>query len=104
SQSGAGGFVAVGGADAAFGGADLIFAFENLPLLVEFAVIRQNDVRRFGNEKVIVDFDAELLEAVDFVDETDGIDDDAVADDAHFAFAKDAGRDEVQDVFLLADK
>jgi len=104
SQSGAGGFVTVGRADAAFGGADLVFAFENLALLVEFAVIRQDDVRRFGNEKVIIDFDPELFEAVDFVDETDGIDDDAVADDAHFAFAKDAGRDEMQDVFLFADE
>ena len=38
-QAGARRFVAVSGPDAAFGGADFVFALENFPLLIELAVI-----------------------------------------------------------------
>ncbi|MEY5013755.1 MAG: hypothetical protein RIS92_113 [Verrucomicrobiota bacterium] len=49
------------------------------------------------------DGDAFVSEAFDFSGDRDGVEDDAVADDAHFIGAKDSGRDEVQDVFGSSD-
>src|SRR5262249_49281491 len=102
-QTGSGCFVAVGGADAAFGGADFVFAFEKFALGVKFPMIGKNEMGRFAVKKIAVDFDAVLVEALDFLDETDGVDDHAVADDANLFFAQDSRRDEVQDVFLAVD-
>ncbi len=96
--------VAVGRADAALGRADFIFALEHFPLRVQFAVIRQDEVRRLAHDEVVADFHAELAQAGDFLDEADGVNDHAVADDAQFVFAQNAGRHEVQDVFLFADE
>jgi hypothetical protein len=100
-QADAGDLVAVGRADAALGGADLVLALEHFALGVEFAVVGEHDVRGFADDEVLADLDADLVQAGDFVDEADGVNHHAVADDAEFVFAQDAGRDEVQDVFLV---
>jgi hypothetical protein len=100
----AGGFVTVRRADASFGGADFVFALEDFALGIEFAMVGKNQMRGFADEEVAVDVDAELEEALDFFDEGNGIDDDAVADDADFFAAQDAGGDEVEDVFFGADE
>jgi hypothetical protein len=65
-QAGAGGLVAVGGADAALGGADLVAALAQFALLVERAVIGQDEVRRFADEQAAGELDAALFEALDF--------------------------------------
>ena len=60
-QADARGFVAVGGADAALGGADFVFALEHFALGVQFAVIGKDDVGGFADEKLFGrDFDAEF--------------------------------------------
>jgi hypothetical protein len=97
--------VAVSRADAALGGADFIFALEHFALRIQFAVIRKNDVRRFAQDEILRrDLDADFLQADNFLDEADRVNDHAVADDAQFIFAQNARRHEVQDVFFWAEK
>ena len=81
-QADARGLVAVGRADAALGGADLVLALEHLALRVQFAVIREHHVRGFADEQVAVSLHAQLAQALDLLDQADGIDHHAVADDA----------------------
>ncbi len=45
--------VAVGRADAALGGADLVFALEHFPLRVQLAMIRKDHVRRFAHDQIV---------------------------------------------------
>jgi len=40
--------------------ADFIFALENFPLRVQFAVIRQDDVGGLAHDEIVADLDAEL--------------------------------------------
>ena len=101
-QTGARGFVAVGRADAALGRADFRLALAQLALFIERAVIGQDEVRAVADQQVLSDPDAELAQAIDFADERDRVDDDAVADDADLAAPQNAGRNEMQDVFLAA--
>ncbi len=102
-QAGARGLVAVGGADAALGRADLVAALAQFAGFVEGAMVGQDEVGRFADEQAAGQLDAALFEAFDFADQRDRIDDDAVGDDAFFSRAQDAGGDEVQDEFFLAD-
>ena len=104
-QADARGFVAVGGADAAFGGADFIFALDYFALGVQFAVIGKTTwavslSRKFLAATLTLIF----LQSLDFGDEAERVDDHAVADDAQFIFPQDARRDQVQDVFFFADE
>ena len=103
-QADAGGLVAVSGADAALGGADLVFALEHFAGAVQLAMIREHDVRRLAEHKILRrDLDAVFLEAFHFADEADGVEHDAVADDAQLVFAQDAGRDKVKHGLLAID-
>ena len=95
--------VLVGRADAALGGADLVLALENLALLIQLAVIRENEVRRLADQQVLLNLDAELGQADDLAHEAHRVYDHSVADHTHLALAEDAGRDEVQDVLGLAN-
>jgi hypothetical protein len=101
-EAGAGGFVTVGRSDTAFGGADLVFAFAEFAGFVDGAVPGHDEVGGVAEEEVRADFDALFAEAVDFGDEGDGVDDNAVGDDAGFARAEDAAGNQVQDVFFAA--
>ena len=56
-----------------------------------------------ADEQAVGELDVALFEALDFLDESEWVDDDAVGDDALFPRAQDAGGDEVKDEFLLAD-
>ena len=97
--------VAIGRADATLGRADFVFALEHLALRVQFAVIRKNDVRRLAQDEILrADLDADFFQSLNFLDEADRVNDHAIADDAQFALAQDAGRHEVQDIFLPADE
>ena len=102
-QAGAGGLVAVGRADAALGRADLVAALAVFARFVERAVIGQNEMRRLADEQASGELDAALFEAFDFLDQRDGVDDDAVGDDAFFPGAQNAGGNQVQDEFFLPD-
>src|SRR5712691_11034057 len=57
-QAGSGGLIAISGADATLGRADLVFAFENLALGVEFRVIRKNELSGLAEEQIDAAFDA----------------------------------------------
>src|SRR6185436_2565027 len=103
-QAGARRLVAVGRADAALGGADFVFALENFALLVQLAVIREDDVRRFTEKQIPVHLDLQLPQAFDFLDQIHRVHHDAVADDALLALAQDAGGNEMQDEFSAAEK
>ena len=101
-QAGARGFVAVGGTDAALGRADFGVSLAQLALFIERAVVRQDEVRAIADQQIPADRDADLAKAVDFADERDRVDDDAVADDADLAAPQNAGRDEMQNEFFTA--
>ncbi len=59
-------------------------------------------MRAIADEQVLPDLDPDFAQALDFADERDRIDHDAVADDADFAPPQNAGGNEVQDVFFSA--
>ena len=103
-QAGARGLVAVGRADPAFGGADFIFALEDFALLIEFAMIRQDQVGGLAEKQITVHLHLHGAQHLDLGAEADRIDDDAVADDAGLAGAQDAGRDQMEHVFLFPDE
>ena len=66
-------------------------------------VVGQHEVRRLADEEAAGQLDAALFEALDFADECDRVDDDAVGDDALFPCAQDAGGDQVEDEFFFTD-
>ena len=49
-QAGSRRFVSVGGTNAALGGSDFIFSFEDFALRIEFGMVRKNQVRGFTHE------------------------------------------------------
>ena len=80
-------------------------ALAQLALLIERAVIRQDEVRAVADQQVLGRSLTPTLRSPSIsADERDRVDDHAVADDAHLSRAQDAGRDEMQDVFLAADE
>ena len=66
-------------------------------------MVREHHVGGVADMQAAGGIDAGLFQAIDFLQQADGVDDDAVADDTGGAFTKDAGGDEVQDVFRLAN-
>jgi len=66
-------------------------------------MVRHDEVGVVADEEPSADVDVELLELAYLLHEGDGIDNDAVADDAGDAGVKNAGRDEVKHVLLVAD-
>lgn len=103
-DAGAGGFIGIGGADAAFGGADFGAAFTDFALGVEESVVGHDHVGGIADEEAAFDLHLHVEERIDFLEEADWIDDHAVADDAFFITAEDAGGDEVEDVFFAFDE
>ncbi len=104
---GAIGFVGIARANAAAGGADFAAAAwaRRLgfgELVLEF-VVGEDDIGVGGEFEIGFDADALGGEAIDFFEGFQGIDDDAVADDAGDRGAEDADGDEVEAVFGVAD-
>ena len=95
--------VFVGRADAAAGGADLLAARGALGGQLDHAVIGKDDLGAVRDLELAVDIDAELANAGDFLEEGDGVQHHAVADDAHAARAQHAAGNELQHEFLAAD-
>ena len=95
----AGDLVAVGGADAAAGGADLALAQEPLGDLIQGPVVRHDQVRVGGDHQPRGVHPA-LLQAGELADQHLGVDDDAVADHRRAAGRQDPRRDQVQRVLL----
>ena len=102
-QAGAIDLVAVSRADAAQGGANFALALEGFADGVKRLVVREHHVGGVADVQAAGGIDAGFFQAINFLEQADGVDDDAVADDAGGAPAKDAGGDEVQDVFGPAD-
>ncbi len=95
-QAGARGLVAVGRPDAAFGRADFGTTFAQLALLVDRAMVGQNQMGAIADEQIsIVDLDRGPAQCVHFGNERNGINHDAVADDADFSTAQNAGWNQV---------
>ena len=92
-------FISVGRTDPAFGRSNSGPTLPQFALLVDQAVIRQNQVSAIANEKIPADCDTQVTQAVDLGDKGDRIDNNAVANHANFAAPEYSRRDEVQDVF-----
>ena len=102
-ETGAGDLVTVSRADAALGGADLVLALECLAEAVEFPVPRHHEMGAVADEEVLgVHLDPAIGEPLDLGNQSNGVDDHAVADDAKLALAENAGRDQVEDILLVA--
>ena len=95
--------VFVGRADAAAGGADLLAAGRALGGELDHAVIGQDDLGAVGDEELVVDLDAQIAQAFDFIEERDGIEHHAVADDAFAPRPQHAAGDELENELLAAD-
>ena len=65
-------------------------------------MIGQDEMRAIADEQILADLDSDLAQTFDLGDERDRIDDDAVADHANLSAPQNAGRNEMQDVFLAA--
>ena len=65
-------------------------------------MVRNAEALVSGGE-VAVDLDAASLQAGDLLEQSPRINHDTVADDADFAGMQDAGRNQVQDVLIVAD-
>src|SRR5438067_11639184 len=61
-------------------------------------------MRRFANEEVSIHRNFKLEQTIQLGHQADRVDDHSVADNADFAFAQNARRDEMQNVFLFADE
>jgi hypothetical protein len=92
-------FVSVGRADPAFGCSNPGPALAQFPLLVEEAVIRQNQMSAVADEQILADCDAQVPQAVDLGDKSDRIDNNTIADHTNFCPPEDSRRDEMQNVF-----
>ena len=92
-QAAAGHLVFVGRADAPAGGADLLAAGRALGGQLDHAVVGQNHLGAIGDEELPIDVDAELAQLGDFLEEGDGVEHHAVADDALAARAAERRRE-----------
>ncbi len=90
-QAGPRRLVAVGWADAALGRADFLAPLAQFALLVDPPVVGEDEMGRLADEQAPGQPDAPLFQALDFGDERDRIDDDAVGDDTLFSGPQDAG-------------
>ena len=70
---------------------------------VEQPVVRENEIGTVTDEQITVDGNAARLEVVNFFEQSQRVDDDAVADDVELAGIEDAGGDEMENVLLVAD-
>ena len=95
--------VGVGGADAAFRGADLAPALLFLADFVEQLVVREHEMRGLADIQVTVDGHAASTQVLNFGKQRHRIDYHAVADHADLARMQDARRDQVQDILLVAN-
>jgi hypothetical protein len=94
-------FIGVGGADAAFGGADFLVAEGGFAGGVEFLVAGQHDMGAVGYQQLVRgDGDAFGFYPFDFLDQSGRVDHHAVADDIGFRIPEDARGQEVQHVFI----
>ena len=93
--------VLVAGADAAFGGADLLVAEALLVGAIEILVVRHDKVRVVGNLQVLAG-DALGLKHGHFLHEHARVYHDAVADDRHGVLVHDPGGHQVQRQLLVA--
>ena len=101
-QPGAGCLVTVSRADAALGGADLVLSLESLAALVERTVVGHHQVGAVADQEILINLDAALPQTLDLLDKCNRVNDDAVADDADLPLAENAGRDQVEDILLIA--
>ena len=102
-QAHAGGLVAIRRANAALGGADLVFALEHFALGIQFAMIGEHHMGRLAQREIVGrHLDAQFLQTFDFFHQANRIHHHAVADHAQFLFAENAGGHEVQHILLLA--
>ena len=95
--------VLVGRADAAAGGADLLASRRALGGQLDHAMVGQNHLGAIGDIELLIDGHAERAQLGDFLEEGDGVQDDAVADDRPAAGAQNAAGNQLQDELLVAD-
>src|SRR5215210_2698004 len=101
--AGAGDLVLVGRADAPVGRTDSGVAERDLAVRVERDVVGHDEVRPPVYLEAVPDGEATSFQGFDLLDQHLRVDDDPVADRAHYALAHDPGGHEVQLELLLAD-
>ena len=94
--------VSVSRTDTTAGGADLMFAEEAFSHLVEYTMIRRDDVCAFAHQQSGA-VHAAAFKAVDLLEQYFGIDHDTVADDRGRRRTDDAGWQQVQCVRFVSD-
>ena len=60
-------------------------------------------MRGLAEEEISLDFDTQFAQSFDFSNETDGVYDDSIANDANLFLSEDPGGYEVKNVFLGLD-
>ena len=100
----AGRLVGVGWTDPATGGSDRELAPGLFLGGIKIAVIRQDDMGPVGDEEVVrTDGDTLTFQGSDLLYQAEGIEDHPITNHILFAGPENAGRDKVEDVFVLAD-
>src|SRR6185369_12603187 len=95
--------VFVGRADTARSRADFVGTTRRFGGLVEFAMVRKDEMGTIADVQAALDIDANLGEHFDFVDKRGGVNDHARTNDGVLLGTQDATRDELKDVLFFAD-
>ena len=85
------------------GGSDLGAAGGVLGGELDHAVVGEDDLGAVGDEELVVDGEAGVLELFDLGEEGHGVEDDTVADDALGLRPEDAAGDELEDELAALD-
>ena len=65
-------------------------------------MVGHHQVGAVADQEILINLDTSFPKTLDLLDESNRVDDDAVADDADLPLAENAGRDQVEDVLLIA--
>ena len=61
-------------------------------------------MRRFADEKVLLEWNSQLFKSLNFADKMNGIHNHSIADHTLFLWAKDSRRKQMEDILFTADE
>src|SRR5262249_7764456 len=91
--------IAISRANPAFRGSDPGMVSTQFALLIQQAVVGQNQVRAVANQQIPANCDTKFAQAFDLANQCDRIDHDSVSNYANFAAPENSRRDQVENVF-----
>src|SRR4029077_9830173 len=98
-QAGASCFITIGRANPAFGGSNSGMASTQFPLLIEQAVVRQNQVSAVADQQIPANCNPQFAQAIDFAKQCNRVDNNAVSNHANLAASQNSRGDQVKNVF-----